>query len=439
MMTANAPVAPASVEELDPGRRLRPAFLAPFLVAALGLWIAIVPPLLISVPLKVKELDPHPSTQGITLSLVLGIGALFGIIANPIAGRISDRTTWRMGMRRPWLIVGAVVTLLGSAILAFRSTVPLAIVGWSIYQIGVNATMSVLLSLMPDHVPARRRGQVSGLFGLMQALAGIIGVVAVGSLSGVFLPGAIVLPGVIALVLITVAAVVLRDRVLLRDQRPRFDLRAFVGSFWVNPRRHPDFGWAWINRFLLLTSVSLVLNYQIFYLTSQLKLTTAAATGLLPVAIGIQTLGIVVVSLLLGPLSDRLRRRKVFVITSTLVVAAGLALIAFAPPSAAGLPFFLAAMAFIGVGQGTYLSVDLALVTEVLPDRDKDAAKDLGVFGMATLIPQSFAPAIAPVFLIVPFLSLTGLAGQNYTALFAAGVVVAALAALSILRVKGTK
>jgi MFS family permease len=189
----------------------------------------------------------------------------------------------------------------------------------------------------------------------------------------------------------------------------------------------------------MFMAISFVLNYQIFYLTSHLGLTEAAATALVPAAIGIQTLVVVVVSLTLGPLSDRLRRRRVFVLIAAVVAAAGLAVVAFAPPDSSSVPLFLVAMALIGLGQGTYFAIDLALVADVLPNKDQDAAKDLGVLGMANLIPQSIAPAFAPVFLAVPLLSLTGGAGQNYTALFLAGVLFAVVAGLTILRVRGVR
>jgi hypothetical protein len=49
---------------------------------------------------------------------------------------------------------------------------------------------------------------------------------------------------------------------------------------------------------------------------------------------------------------------------------------------------------------GSPAAHDLALVVDVLPDKD-NAAKDLGVFNMAGALPFSIAPGIAPAILAV--------------------------------------
>jgi len=89
-------------------------------------------------------------------------------------------------------------------------------------------------------------------------------------------------------------------------------------------------------------------------------------------------------------------------------------------------------MLVTGIGQGVYLAVDLALVTDVLPDRETDAAKDLGVFNIANALPQVIAPAIAPLFLAIG-------GPNNYVALFVAAATFAVLGAIAIWPVKGTR
>ncbi|SHN15064.1 MFS transporter [Cryptosporangium aurantiacum] len=437
-MTTDQPLlrdVPQAPPTAEPSR----GFVALFALASLGLWIATLTPVIVSVPLKVAQIDPNENTQGTTLSVVLGIGAVFGILANPVFGRISDRTTWPLGRRRPWLVIGALLSVLGAVVLGLSSNVAVATVGWSINQIGVNATMAVLLALLPDQVPPERRGRISGLLGLTQAVAAVLGVALVGGLSQVSLTLAIIVPTAIALVCVSIAAVLLSDRPATRTERPSFNLREFAGSFWVNPRRFPDFGWAWISRFAMFMGISFALNYQIFYLTSHLGLTEKQATGLVPAAIGIQTLMVVLVSLTLGPLSDRLRRRKVFVLVSAVIAGVGLGVVALAPADRTSVPLFLLGMALVGLGQGTYFAVDLALVADVLPNKDEDAAKDLGVLGMANLIPQSIAPAVAPLFLAVPLFTDNGGSGQNYVALYLAGALFAVAAGVTILRVEGVR
>ena len=73
-----------------------------------------------------------------------------------------------------------------------------------------------------------------------------------------------------------------------------------------------------------------------------------------------------------------------------------------------------------------------ALAAAVLPEGGKEAAKDLGVLNIANALPQSIAPAIAPIFLAIG-------GGGNYTALFIAAAVFALFGALSIQPVKGVR
>jgi hypothetical protein len=95
----------------------------------------------------------------------------------------------------------------------------------------------------------------------------------------------------------------------------------------------------------------------------------------------------------------------------------------------------LSASASAGWARGAYLAVDLALVTAVLPNQEADAAKDMGVFNLASALPQSIAPAIAPIFLAIGASS----GGGNYTALFIAAALFGALGAMAILPIRRTR
>src|SRR5690242_14818788 len=95
------------VEVALPTRPVGWAFLVRFTLAFIGTSLVFQAPILVTLPLKLKALvgiDAAPAS----LSLVAGIGALLAIFANPFFGRMSDRTTSRFGMRRPWLIGGLV-------------------------------------------------------------------------------------------------------------------------------------------------------------------------------------------------------------------------------------------------------------------------------------------------------------------------------------------
>ncbi|MFE9686697.1 MFS transporter [Streptomyces sp. NPDC006285] len=407
-----------------PGRLSTPVLLA-YALATLGMWMAMLTPVILTLAVRVEQLDPaHKEAR---LSLILGAGAVVGLVSNPVFGRLSDRTTSRFGMRRPWLLGSVVVGLGGLTVIGTAGSVVGVLVGWCIVQCAFNVMLAAMLALLPDHVAPRRRGLVSGILGMCQALAAVGGT-ALANLTSPASTLSFVAPGLVALAAVIWLVSILPDRRLDPAERPPWSLSELARSFWVNPARYPDFGWAWLSRFMILLAVSCVLNYQVYYLKDEIGLNTDDANRMVGIGVGVQTLLVMIGSNLFGWLSDRMGRRKIFVVVSALIASVGLLVLA----TGRSVPLFLFAMALVGLGQGVYFAVDMALVTEVLPDSRGGAAKDLGVINIATVLPQSIAPAIAPVFLALG-------TGQNYTALFLAGTAFAVAAGLTIWPIRGVR
>jgi len=411
-----------SMKASSPTRRVSPGFIIAYAAAFLGAFMALLTPVVVTLALRVQEINPAGKAG--SLSLVLGVGAIFALVANPFFGKLSDRTRSRFGMRRPWLIAGVVTGTIGLLIISLAPTILLVLVGWCIVQTGFNALLAVLLAVLPDQMPEEQRGLVSSILGT----CAYIGIVA-----GAFLAQAVagstfrmfMLPTVIFLILVFVF--ILHDRMLNHNQQlPLYGIGEFLRSFWVNPVRYPDYGWNWLGRFLIYMGLSTQLTYQVFYLIDHLHERPNSAAQLVFLLTLVQTILVVVFSNLGGWLSDRVHRRKVFVIIGALMYAAGLAVVAFV----GSFNLFLVAIAITGIGQGIYLAIDLALSAAVLPEGGKEAAKDLGVFNIANALPQSIAPTIAPIFLAIG-------GGGNDTALFAATAIFALLEALSIQPIKG--
>jgi MFS family permease len=415
------------------GAPMRGRFLLVFALANLGIWLGFFAPFIVTLQLKVQAVVPHDPTSA--LPIVLGLPALIGVIANPLAGRLSDRTTSRFGMRRPWLVGAYLLGIIGLTIDGLATTVPLLFVGTLLFGSSFAASLSVLLSLIPDHIPWNRRALASGLLGVTQGVATIVGAIVAGQLATRSMVAAFVVPGIVGFVLLMILVVRLEDRVLLKSERPPFRQREFWNSFWTNPLRFPNFGLAWISRFLLFLSFASVVNYQVFYLHKQLRLTVNGAAKLIPLGLGVETVALIVASVIAGALSDRLKRRKVFVIASALFGAAGLAVLG----TATGRPLYFAGLLIIGLAQGTYFAVDLALVADVLPDRLRNAGKDMGLITVATQLPASVVTVIAPLLLAIPFGNVIAGSATNYTALFWGFAVFAVVAGLVIIPIRGTR
>jgi MFS family permease len=138
---------------------------------------------------------------------------------------------------------------------------------------------------------------------------------------------------------------------------------------------------------------------------------------------GLYAVMVIITSMIGGPLSDRMGKRKPLVIISSAVIAAASLILAFAPTWTGA----LIGASVLGIGFGCYLAVDFALITEVLPTA-LSRGKDLGVLNIANSLPQVLAPLIA-----FPFVTLWG----GYVSLYVAAAVIGLLGAVFVVKIKG--
>jgi MFS family permease len=204
--------------------------------------------------------------------------------------------------------------------------------------------------------------------------------------------------------------------------REPFSFADFLRTFWVNPIAHPDFFWAFTGRLLLYTGYFAVTGYQLFIRTDYLGVekpeTVIPILGLISLA------GILIATIISGPLSDRIGRRKPFVFGSSVVM--GLAMLL--PWLAPSLESWMIMTFISGLGFGMFQAVDTALMSEVLPSA-KSFAKDLGVVNIAATLPQTLAPAVAGA-IVLAF---------GYVGLFPVGIALSVLGAFAVWPIKATR
>ncbi len=416
---------------------LNTKFVAAFLLAYFGFWITYLTPPIVSMSLRLASVLPEGQRAG-ALSLVLGVGGIVSVLTNPIVGALSDRTTSRFGMRVPWIVGGTVVTVIGSAMSALAGSLPGIMGGYLIATAGVNAVVAALIAMVPDQVPAELRGRISGLAGMCTPVGAVVGAMLVPFL-GHFGPLAVFLVPPVFLVIGVVFLVrTIDDRKLTREAAadiPRLSPARIIGSYWMSPRKHPDFAWTWLSRFLLFMGSASLVTFQVLYLLNQLSYTIAQVAGIVAISTLVHYIFTFAVSPVAGWMSDRFGRRKIFVGAGAVIYAVGLLFVAMAH----SLPMFLFGMAITGLGEGIYVAVDLALMADVLPDQN-DAARAMGLFTVANTLPPALAPAIAPVFLAVPALGVFTVGPDgNFVALFLSSAAFALLGALAVRQVRATR
>src|SRR5689334_11871148 len=124
-------------------------------------------------PLHVKHLDPAHFYA--SFALVASAGAVAGLIATPLFGAISDRTTWRLGRRRTWIIIGGISAVIGWGVMAQATSIVVLCLGQVLSQVGVDTVFAVSTALIPQMAPRLRR-LASAINGMAPMVGGVLGV-----------------------------------------------------------------------------------------------------------------------------------------------------------------------------------------------------------------------------------------------------------------------
>jgi len=367
----------------------------------------------------------EPENKVAVLGLVGAVAAVAAVLTQPVWGMLSDHTRSRLGRRVPWILGGVVGLSLAFLGLATVGSVVLVVIFAALVSVFYSMITGPLSAIVPDRTPVARRGVFSALGSLGIFVGGLLGVVVASQFVSTIAVGFVVMA---ALVLFggVPFAIALRDRTFVEVGAPdqHVSWAATLKGFFVDPRKHPDFFWAFVARLVLIVGYWSIVSFQLYILDDYIGLGLDGANELFPLTTGILALGIIIALVPAGLLSDRLGRRKPFVIVASVIVAVS-AVIPIISPTVPGALF---AVALGGIGFGIYLAVDQALMTQVLPS-STDAGKDLGVLNIAQAGGQVIAPLIASL--------VIGLAG--YPVLYGFAAVMAILAAFAIVPIKSVR
>lgn len=407
----------------EPTTPVRSPWILGVVLVNIGINVAFFAP--IQVLLAQQAAHFEPGQKEAIFALVNGAGAAVSVFGNPLAGAFSDRTAGRFGRRRPWILGGAVAGALALVGLAGAPNVAAMTALWCLVQTGCNAAYAAITAAIPDKVPVTQRGSLGGFAAMGITVGILLGAIVAAAVAGNFSLGYLICAAVL---LASVIVYLLRadDAPLARSALAPFSLGRFLASFWVSPRRYPDFAWAWITKLLVNIGNHMVLLYLVYFLADEVHLeqTTGMppATGVL-ILTGIYTVLVIATSVIGGKVSDRMGKRKPLVILSSCVIAAASLTIGLFPTW----PGAIVGATVLGIGFGAYQAVDFALVTQVLP-RPEDRGKDMGVINIANSLPQVIAPALA-----YPFVVFLG----GYVALYIAAAVIGLFGAVFVTRIRG--
>ena len=399
------------------------AWIAFFATAWLGIWMAQLAPIQYLLPTQVdSEVKGGWVGKVIAFGIVSGIAGVCALVAFPLTGALSDRTTSRFGRRRPWIVAGAIIFAIGLILLGLQRDIVGIGVFWAISLTGFCVLSASLTAIISDQVPVGQRGVVSSFISSPQAVGTILGITIV-TIDGLAIWLGYTIIAVLLLVLVLPFVIFVPDQVLTRENRAKFTMGSMISGFWISPRQHPDFGWTLLSRILTnfgnAFGTALLLQFLLYGLHRK------DAEGDLELLVIVYLVFVVASSIVAGRLSDKLGRRKMFVLVSAALQGVAALILALVPTFDAA----LVAAGILGLGYGCFLSIDQALATQVLPDAHT-RGKDLGIMNIATAVPQAFAPLIG-AFVIAAF--------NGFMGLFILAAVAALLGAAAVLPIRSVR
>ncbi|MFT8648889.1 MAG: MFS transporter [Bifidobacterium psychraerophilum] len=368
----------------------------------------------------------------VILGTMNSVGSVFALVANWLFGALSDMTRSRFGKRTPWIVAGGVVTAAGYLFTSYAPSVALIVAGWCVVQVGVNMMIAPAVAVLSDRIPESYRGTFSALYGgaaiVGQSLGTLIGAQFIESMRSGFIIGTVLfLITGITTVLVwpregAASPAVPQGEGQHAEPSAKLTWRMVRDSFSPPRKDSRDYYLALVGRLALLIGWSMISTYQLYILQKYCGLSVGESAAVISSMSVISMIALIATTVISGPVSDKLGKRKLLVAIGAVVIAVGMA-IPYFMPTATGMMLYAG---IAGVGYGIYTAVDQALNIDVLPNK-QEAGKDLGILNLANTVGQVLAPVLVSALVVE-----TG----NYGLIFPVAIATVLVGAVVIMLIK---
>jgi MFS family permease len=324
------------------------------------------------------------------------IPLLIAVFIQPTVAAISDYTISRWGRRKPYIFIGSVLDVVFLFGIATSNTFVAILAFVILLQCSSNFAQGPFQGYVPDLVPQPQVGAASGLMGVMIILGQVIGVgiatIGVAQLGGNPFPNgtpeageyarqAFFWPtmGLAVIEVVTMIPLVLfvQEGRHAPSREGRSWLQIGLGAWGTDILKEHSYVWLLVSRLFFLMAPSLLLFLGLFFLTRSLHIPiedTGAPILIITIVMGSLT-GLTTFPA--AKLSDRVGRKQM-IYAAIALGAVGMTLVAIAP----NFPFMVVALIPVGISAGTFLAVDWALMTDIIPKAT--SGRYMGISNVAT-------------------------------------------------------
>ncbi len=315
---------------------------------------------------------------GTATSLVTIPGVLVGIAIQPTVGSMSDYAITRWGRRKPFIVIGSLLDLIFLLGIAYANTLLALIAFVTLLNFSTNFARGPFQGYVPDLVAEKQVGMASAMVGLMQILGNLTGFLVANIAATVnSLPLALVAVAIVELA--TMASVVLRvGKGLPAKPRHGRSWRAIAAETWgTDILSERSYVWLLASRLFFLMSGGILYTYSIAYLANVFGYSQEQAGEVNIFIAAAVLIGNVLVMIPASRLSDRIGRKPVIYL-ACLIGGFGVGVVALAP----NVPIAVFGAGLYGAASGTFLAVDWALMTDIIPR--VSAGRYMGLSNVAT-------------------------------------------------------
>ena len=122
-------------------------------------------------------LGGHPWTET-AIGSVMVFDNIFGVVCQPLFGRLSDRTHTRFGKRTPYMMIGLPVCALLFIMIPRLTTLGALMTNVILFNFVMSTWRSPVVAMMPDATPSELRGEGNAVINIMGGVGVVLGTVA---------------------------------------------------------------------------------------------------------------------------------------------------------------------------------------------------------------------------------------------------------------------